>query len=87
VPKTRFSLSGNPTWRTIDVISLLVATSRALLSSRAQINEQHSIDAWPLTIMGEGSVVRMDEPQIGETWKPCECWIQRGLEAFRLGLI
>jgi hypothetical protein len=74
------------TWRTIAIISLLVAMWRALLSSREQIHE-HSIEAWPLTTMGEGSVVRMDDLQIGETWKPRECWIQGSLEAFRLALI
>jgi hypothetical protein len=63
-----------------------VAMWRALLSCREQIHE-HSIEAWPLTTMGEGSVVRMDDLQIGGTWKPCECWIQGGLKAFRLVLI
>jgi hypothetical protein len=32
-------------------------------------------------------MVRMDDLQIGATWKPCECWIQCSLEAFRLDLI
>jgi hypothetical protein len=32
-------------------------------------------------------MARMDDPQIGETWEPCECWIQGGVEAFRLALI
>jgi hypothetical protein len=41
----------------------------------------------PLTMMGEGRVVRMDDLQIGETWKPCECWIEDDLGAFRLRLI
>ena len=56
------------------------------MSRREQIHER-SIEAWPLTIMGEGTVVRMDVLQIGETGKPCECWIQGDLEAFRLALI
>jgi hypothetical protein len=29
----------------------------------------------------------MDDPQIGESWRPRECWIQDRLEALRLGLI
>jgi len=37
--------------------------------------------------MGEGSVVRMDDLQLGEPWKPGERRIQGGLEAFRLAFI
>jgi hypothetical protein len=72
-------------WRTIGIIRLFVAVSGAPLSSGEQIHEL-SIEAWPLNIIGEGSVVRMDEQQIGETWKPCKCWIQGGSKV-RLGLI
>ena len=72
--------------RTIGIIRLFVAVSGAPLSSGEQIHEL-SIEARPLNIMAEGSVARMDELQIGETWKPCKCWIQGGLKAFRLGLI
>jgi hypothetical protein len=84
-------MDGNPTQSglggLIGIMTLLVvAMSRALLSSRDQIHE-HSIQAWPLTIIWEGSAFRVDDLQIGETWKLCECWIQGSLEAFRLGLI
>ena len=60
--------------------------SRVLLSNREQIHE-HSIEAGPLTIMEGDRVFRMDDLQIRQTCKPYECWIQFGLQAFRLGLI
>jgi hypothetical protein len=51
---------------------------------------EHSIEAWMLTTVGDGGVVRMDDlhiDRVDETWKSREYWIQGGLEAFRLALM
>jgi len=48
---------------------------------------EHSIEAWMLTKIRDGGVVRMDDlhvDKIDEAWKPRECWVQSGLEAFRM---
>jgi hypothetical protein len=57
--------------------------------TREQTRE-HCIEAWMLTIIRDGGVVRMDDlhvDKIDETWKPRECWVQSGLEAFRMALM
>jgi hypothetical protein len=51
---------------------------------------EHSIEAWMLTTVRDGGVVRMEDlhiDRIDETWKAREYWIQGGLEAFRLALM
>jgi len=43
-----------------------------------------------LMIIRDGGVVRMDDlhvDKIDEAWKPRECWVQSGLEAFRIALM
>lgn len=72
--------------QTTGIISLLVAMPRALLSGREQIHER-SIETRLLTIMGRWRRFTMDDRQIGESWRPRECWIQDGLEALRSSLI
>ena len=61
----------------------------SLKQTLEQIRE-HSIEAWMLTTVRDGGVVRMDDlhiDRIDETWKSRECWIQGGLKAFRLALM
>ncbi len=57
--------------------------------TREQTRES-CIETWMLTIIGDGGVVRMDDlhvDKIDEAWKPRECWVQSGLEAFRIALM
>ena len=49
-----------------------------------------SIESWMLMIIQDGGVVRMDDlhvDKIDEAWKLRECWVQSGLEAFRMALM
>jgi hypothetical protein len=60
----------------------------SLKPTRGQTPEW-SIEAWMLTIIRDGGVARMDDlhvDEIDEAWKPRECWVQGGLEAFRVAL-
>jgi hypothetical protein len=55
-PLTQTALLMEGPSRTIGIISLLVAMSRALLSGREQIHDR-SIETWLLTVMGRGQSV------------------------------
>ncbi len=61
----------------------------SLKPTREQTRE-YSIESWMLTIVRDGGVVRIDDlhiDAIDEAWKPRECWVQNGLEAFRMALM
>ena len=61
----------------------------SLEPTREQTRE-YSIESWMRTIVRDGGVVRMDDlhiDKIDEAWKPRECWLQSGLEAFRMALM
>jgi hypothetical protein len=50
---------------------------------------EHAIETWMLTIVRDGGILRTDDlhiDKIDEAWKPRECWVQNGLEAFRTAL-
>jgi hypothetical protein len=75
-----------------DIIVSLKGVLRSLmpLNPTREYARECYIEEWMTTIIRDGGVVRMDDlhvDNIDEAWKPRECWVQSGLEAFRIALM